>query len=112
VGCGEAQPTGKLVATDAADTVSNPWPTRIRHCWRLARLDSGRLRSKLFFPESLQCGTESHHHVSASPNLKITGRYFCSYGNMDCYHANDTHRVAGISISGSRLNVRVIMADW
>jgi hypothetical protein len=77
----------------------------------MARLDFRRLRRKLFFPESLQCGTESHHHVSASPELEDYRPIFLLYGNMDCYHANDTGRVAGVSISGSRLNVRVIKPD-
>jgi hypothetical protein len=45
------------------------------------------------------------------PNSKISGRYTCSYGNIDCYDDNETGRVIGVSISGARMTVRVIMPD-
>src|SRR5437660_6597372 len=45
------------------------------------------------------------------PNSKITGRYTCAYGNIDCYLANDTGRVVGATINGRRMSVRVIMPN-
>src|SRR5690349_21213470 len=76
----------------------------------MARLDSGRLRGDLAFPEPLQRGAEGHHHPDEGPNSKITGRYICS-GNIDCYDNNETGRVIGVSTSGARMTVRVIMSD-
>jgi hypothetical protein len=45
------------------------------------------------------------------PDSTITRQYSYSYGNMNCYHANDTGRIAGVSINRTRMNVRVIMPD-
>jgi hypothetical protein len=45
------------------------------------------------------------------PKGKLTGRYTCAYGNMDCFHMNDTGRVMDVSLAGTRMNVRVIMPD-
>jgi hypothetical protein len=45
------------------------------------------------------------------PDAKFTGRYTCAYGNMDCYHANDTGKVANVIIAGARMTIRVIMPD-
>jgi hypothetical protein len=42
---------------------------------------------------------------------KLTGRYTCAYGNMDCYHENTTGKVIDVSIVGERMNVRVMMPD-
>jgi hypothetical protein len=45
------------------------------------------------------------------PDSKLTGRYTCSYGNMDCYDQNDTGKVIDVSITGVLMNIRVIMPD-
>jgi len=45
------------------------------------------------------------------PGTKLTGRYTCAYGSVDCFHANTTGRVMDVSIVGARMNVRVIMPD-
>jgi hypothetical protein len=45
------------------------------------------------------------------PGGKLTGRYTCAYGNMDCYDANYTGKVIDVSRDRSRLSVRVIMPD-
>jgi len=46
-----------------------------------------------------------------SPDGKFTGRYTCAYGNMDCFHANDTGKVMNATITGKRMNIRVLMPD-
>jgi hypothetical protein len=46
-----------------------------------------------------------------SPDAKFTGRYTCAYGNMDCYHENDTGKVIDVNITGGRMSVRVLMPD-
>jgi hypothetical protein len=30
---------------------------------------------------------------------------------MDCYHANETGKVIGVSLTGARINIRIIMPD-
>jgi len=45
------------------------------------------------------------------PNGKLTGRYTCAYGNMDCYHVNETGKVIDVTITGARMSVRVMMPD-
>jgi hypothetical protein len=45
------------------------------------------------------------------PDAKFTGRYTCAYGNMDCYHANNTGKVINVTIARARMNVRVMMPD-
>lgn len=42
---------------------------------------------------------------------KFSGRYSCAYGNMDCYHENTTGKVIGVTITGARMSIRVIMPD-
>jgi hypothetical protein len=42
---------------------------------------------------------------------KFSGKYQCSYGNMDCYHANETGKVIGVTMAGRRINIRVLMPD-
>ena len=46
-----------------------------------------------------------------SPDGKFTGRYTCAYGNMDCYHENDTGKIIDVGIAGKRMSVRVMMPD-
>jgi hypothetical protein len=45
------------------------------------------------------------------PNGKLTGRYTCAYGNMDCYHANETGKVIDVTLARARMSVRVLMPD-
>ncbi len=45
------------------------------------------------------------------PDSKLTGTYQCSYGNMDCYHMNQTGKVSYVSLNGARMNIRVLMPD-
>jgi hypothetical protein len=42
---------------------------------------------------------------------KFSGKYQCSYGNMDCYHSNDTGKVIAVSMAGRRVTIRVLMPD-
>jgi hypothetical protein len=42
---------------------------------------------------------------------KLTGKYTCSYGNMDCYHMNDRGKVVDVATNGKRMNIRVQMPD-
>ena len=60
-----------------------------------------------------RCNAEQNVSIRLvqGPNSKITGRYTCSYGNIDCYHLNETGKVIDASINGARMNVRVIMPD-
>ncbi|MBV8356424.1 MAG: hypothetical protein JO189_00600 [Deltaproteobacteria bacterium] len=46
-----------------------------------------------------------------SPDGKFTGRYTCAYGNMDCYHENTTGKVIDVTVTGARMNIRVLMPD-
>jgi hypothetical protein len=46
-----------------------------------------------------------------APDGKLTGRYTCAYGNMDCYHANYTGKVIDVSNAGARMTIRVLMPD-
>lgn len=102
----------KLITTDTAETVSNPLArseSGIAGVWQGSTLADCGVNSSF----TSRCNAEQKVTITLvqGPNSKITGRYFCSYGNMDCYHANDTGRVAGVSINGTRMNVRVIMPD-
>jgi hypothetical protein len=115
LGCGEALPAwpaGKSITTGTAEGGSNALArseSGIAGVWQGSTLaDCGVISS---FPS--RCNAEQKVTITLvqGPNSKITGRYSCSYGNMDCYHANDTGRVAGVSMSGTRMNVRVIMPD-
>ena len=37
------------------------------------------------------------------PKSNLTGNYRCTYGNMDCYHANETGKVIAVSLNGARV---------
>lgn len=60
-----------------------------------------------------RCNAEQNVTITLlqSPDGKFTGRYTCAYGNMDCYHANETGKVIEVSNAGARMSVRVIMPD-
>ncbi len=47
----------------------------------------------------------------AGPHGKMTGRYMCAYGNMDCYDANYTGKVIDAGMEGARMSIRVMMPD-
>jgi len=42
---------------------------------------------------------------------KLTGRYTCAYGTMDCYDANYTGKVIDVSFARARMSIRVMMPD-
>ena len=63
------------------------------------------------FPSRCNAEQNVSIRLAQGPNSKITGRYTCSYGNMDCYDLNETGKVIGVSINGARMNIRVIMPD-
>lgn len=44
-------------------------------------------------------------------NSKLTGHYRCSYGNMDCFHANETGKIVDASLNGRQVMMRVMMPD-
>ena len=46
-----------------------------------------------------------------NPGSEIDGLYKCSYGNMDCYHQNDSGKVVDAQMNGQELSMRVIMLD-
>jgi hypothetical protein len=60
-----------------------------------------------------RCNAEQNVTITLlqSRDGKFTGRYTCAYGNMDCYHVNETGKVIDVSIAGARMSVRVIMPD-
>jgi hypothetical protein len=107
-----ASPSATSKTTDTPETVSNPLAgseSGFAGVWEGSTLaDCGGLSP---FPS--RCNAEQKVTITLlqGPNSKITGRYTCAYGNMDCYHANDTGRVVGATIDGRRMSVRVIMPD-
>jgi hypothetical protein len=107
-----ASPSATSKTTDTPETVSSPLSgseSGVDGVWKGSTLaDCGGLSS---FPS--RCNAEQKVTITLlpGPNSKITGRYTCAYGNMDCYHANDTGRVVGATINGRRMSVRVIMPD-
>jgi hypothetical protein len=115
IGCSEAlsaSPTGDSLLTDRAETASHQLASSesaVTGVWQGSTLADCGVSSS--FPS--RCNAEQKVTITLmrGPNSKISGRYTCSYGNMDCYHANDTGRVAGVSMSGRRMNIRVIMPD-
>lgn len=42
---------------------------------------------------------------------KPTGSYKCAYGTQNCFHMNETGKVADATITGERVTIRVIMPD-
>jgi hypothetical protein len=42
---------------------------------------------------------------------KLTGKYKCGYGNMDCYHENTTGEVTEVLTNSRRMTIRVQMPD-
>jgi len=42
---------------------------------------------------------------------KIGGYYKCSYGNMDCYHLNETGKVVDAAMNGTQISMRVMRRD-
>jgi len=44
-------------------------------------------------------------------DLKLTGKYTCSYLNMDCFHANSSGKVIGVTTHGKLMSIRVLMPD-
>ena len=93
-----AQPAS---SAEANSGVAGVWQgTTLASCAAFAHLPS-------------RCNAEQKVTITLleGPNGKLTGRYTCAYGNMDCYHANETGKVIEVSTTGARLNVRVIMPD-
>lgn len=44
-------------------------------------------------------------------NSKIGGYYKCSYGNMDCFHLNETGKIVDAGMRGKLISMRVMMRD-
>lgn len=44
-------------------------------------------------------------------NGKIGGYYKCSYGNMECFHLNETGKVVDAALEGNQISMRVMMRD-
>jgi hypothetical protein len=44
-------------------------------------------------------------------NSKLVGHYTCAYGNMDCFHLNETGKIVDASLNGRRVTMRVMMPD-
>jgi hypothetical protein len=45
------------------------------------------------------------------PDSKVGGYYQCAYGNMNCYHLNETGKVVDAGMNGQLLSMRVMMND-
>jgi hypothetical protein len=60
-----------------------------------------------------RCNAEQNVSITLveEENSKIGGYYKCSYGNMDCYHLNETGKVVGAGITGNQISMRVMMRD-
>jgi hypothetical protein len=98
--------------TDSAETVSNQLASSesgVTGIWQGSTLADCGVTSS--FPS--RCNAEQKVTITLmqGPNSKISGRYTCSYGNIDCYDDNKTGKVIGVSTSGTRMTVRVIMSD-
>lgn len=44
-------------------------------------------------------------------NGNLVGHYQCSYGNMDCFHMNETGRIVDASLNGPQVTMRVMLPD-
>jgi hypothetical protein len=66
-------------------------------------------------PQSLPSRCNAQQNVTITllqgNDSKFTGKYKCSYGNMDCYHMNDQGKVIDVATIGKRMNIRVLMPD-
>lgn len=60
-----------------------------------------------------RCNAEQNVSITLveEENSKIGGYYKCSYGNMDCYHLNETGKVVDAAMTGTRISMRVMMRD-
>jgi len=60
-----------------------------------------------------RCNAEQNVSITLveDENSKVGGYYKCSYGNMDCYHLNETGKVVGAALSGNQISMRVMMRD-
>jgi hypothetical protein len=88
-------------SADADSGVAGVWQgTTLATCTALAPLPS-------------RCNAEQNVTITLlqGPGGKLTGRYTCAYGNMDCYHANETGKVIAVTTARARMSVRVIMPD-
>jgi hypothetical protein len=92
---------GAQAASDAESGFAGVWQgTTLASCAAFAHLPS-------------RCDAEQTVTITLlqSPDGKFTGRYTCAYGNMDCYHENTTGKVIDVTITGVRMNIRVLMPD-
>jgi len=111
LGTYSSTPTERLAATapgaqatssaDAESRFTGVWQgTTLANCAAFAHLPS-RCNAQQVVTITLVQG----------PNAKFSGSYTCAYGNMDCYHENNSGKVIDVIIARARMSVRVIMPD-
>ena len=106
-GCGASQsaytaPPGDSGAAARSDSKSN-----------IVGVYQGTTRAYCMHTLPSRCNAVQDVTITLVENddSKIGGSYRCSYGNMNCYHMNESGKVILTSVEGSRLNVRVLMPD-
>ncbi|HKV54195.1 MAG TPA: hypothetical protein VJN94_06080 [Candidatus Binataceae bacterium] len=65
-----------------------------------------------FTPSPSRCNAQQRVTITLlDEGGKLTGKYKCAYGNMDCYHMNTSGKVVDVARNGARMNIRVQMPD-
>lgn len=63
------------------------------------------------FPERCNAQQVVRMTLIRGDRSKLTGHYQCSYGNMDCFHMNETGKIVDASLNGAQVMMRVMMPD-
>lgn len=68
-------------------------------------------RAPMPFPDRCNALQEVTMTLLRNPNGKLSGHYRCAYGNMNCFHMNESGKIVDASLNGPQVTMRVMMPD-